>query len=242
MPSINSFDKKRKFRLGLYGHSICTSSPDTPDSYQEILKNRHQNLNIVNIGAGQASQERILYELKKTKNLDAAIIFHSRPGSIFILNSIQDVKTSKKNLDNKIEYIWNNSRKYIEDIYIQQHKVNSQGLSNVFDSLEECQNTLENYLKYLYDPDLEKNRFEGALLAIDQYCLDSNIPHVIHVPDYTYIPKWFSFRSGIVDGKLTELSLLQGVNHNPNCLQDGINTLIADRISERLEKYITEKT
>jgi hypothetical protein len=241
MPAI-TLGKERKFRLGLYGHSICTSSPDTPGSYQEILKNRHQNLNIVNIGAGQASQERILYELKKTKNLDAAIIFHSRPGSIFILNSIQDIKTSKKNLNHKIEYAWNNSRKYIEDIYLKQSSVNAYGLSSVFNNLEECQTTLENYLTYLYDPDLEKNRFEGALLAIDQYCLDSNIPHIIHVPNYTYIPKWFSFRSGIVDDKLIELSLLQGVNHNPNCLQDGINTLIADRISELLEKYINEKT
>lgn len=232
--------EKNRFRLGLYGHSVCTASTKRDGSYQQILVNKFPTLDIVNIGAGQSSQERIFYELKKTKNLDAAIIFHSRPGSIFIPGSNQDLATATNTIDNKIKRAWDYSNNDLEELHWECDPNNSRGLSRVFPNLEEFQQTINLYLKYLYTPDLEKNRFEGALLAVDRYCASNKIKHVVHVPSQ-YIPPWFSFQSGTMDQELVKLSTMQGVPSNPNCLQDGVNELMANKISDLLSQYIHEK-
>jgi len=211
-------------RLGFYGHSICTENHASLGSYQHMLVNRFPTLEIVNVGSGNCSEERIFYELKKTKDLDIAVIFHSRP-SIFIPNSNRDIHTTHRELKDTVDYQWN-------------HLIISNQLRKVFPDSQTMFNTLDLYLSYLSNPDLEKNRFESALLAIDNYCLSGKVKHVIHVPSRRYIPPWFSFSSGVVDQELTTLSRYQGHWHNPNGLQDGINECIADRLGILIAPYI----
>lgn len=216
-----------KTRLGLYGHSICTDDPTVQGSYQQILTLKYPDLEIANLGSGNSSEERILYELKKTKNLDIAVIFHSRPGAMFIPNSNRDMYVTYRGLKSSVDYQWN-------------HLIKSNYIRKVFPDLQTFYDTFNFYMSYLSTPDLEKNRFEGALLAIDSYCLSDKIKLVIHVPCLKYIPNWFSFRSGVVNEDLIELSLQQDNSNNPNCLNDGINERIAEVLGMLIEPYINK--
>lgn len=203
---------RSNFRLGFYGHSICASSPANKGSYQELLKHYYgERLKIINIGAGQASEERILYELKKTKDLDCAIIFHSRPGSVFLLGSNNDFYLAD-DISEKADYLFSRDKRNIEEILFR-------SIKKVFPDPETFVETFNLYKKYLSNPDIEKNRFEGALLAIDSYC-NSKIPHVYvyHCIDERYKPTWFDFKSGIRDSKLEKIIENQKTPTFPNCL------------------------
>lgn len=69
--------------IGVYGHSITMYLADEKDHFITLLKN-HFDARIVHSGIVQCSEERILFNLKKTKQLDLAIIFHSAPHYLFI--------------------------------------------------------------------------------------------------------------------------------------------------------------
>jgi len=91
--------------IGIYGNSIAVWKNKQDFSYITKLQNHYQ-ANIVNSGSVCASEERILFELKKTKNLDIAIIFHSDPFFIFIPGWWRDVNTlDQKTLLKKFELI-----------------------------------------------------------------------------------------------------------------------------------------
>jgi hypothetical protein len=92
--------------LGFYGHSNCAYRSD--DSLIDIVANT-LHANVANIGVRQGSEERILFELKKTKNLDLAIIFHSQPHFIFIPNADRDMSIRQIS-NNKSQYLF--SRAY----------------------------------------------------------------------------------------------------------------------------------
>jgi hypothetical protein len=78
--------------IGLYGHSIASWQRQDTWSYITKIKNLY-NANIVNFGVAQCSEERILFELKKTKKLDLAIIFHSNPDFMFVPSQPRDYCT-----------------------------------------------------------------------------------------------------------------------------------------------------
>ena len=61
--------------IAFYGHSGC-AAPNHPESWLNLLCTK-LNFKMTNYGSLQGSEERILYELKKTRKLDLAIIFHS---------------------------------------------------------------------------------------------------------------------------------------------------------------------
>ena len=78
--------------IGLYGHSMASWQYQQPWSYITKIQNLY-NANIVNFGVAQGSEERILFELKKTKKLDLAIIFHSAPDFMFVPSQPRDYCT-----------------------------------------------------------------------------------------------------------------------------------------------------
>lgn len=176
--------------IGFYGHSSCAYR--SPDSFLDILA-QSLDATIVNTGVRQGSEERILFELKKTKNLDLAIIFHSEPGYLFLPNCDRDIDVTgitKKRIDNLIpETQWDSefSKKY-SPIFLTEFKDRIQ-----------FTNLINNVKTHLYNADLMLNRYYGCLTQIDQYLLFKNIP-AIHVLDKTNaIPNWFKFQSGVVD-------------------------------------------
>lgn len=182
--------------IGFYGHSNCAYS--SPDSFLDIVAGR-LSANLVSKGVRQGSQERILFNLKKTRNLDVAIIFHSEPGYTFLPNCDRDIDLT------------NISKRRMETVF-RQEEWNGSFLANYnpsfkehFKSLEAVVNTATVYRDHLYHPDAVLNRFYGALLQIDRYLVDRSIP-CVHVLSYSNaIPDWFKFSSGIVDYTVMDL-------------------------------------
>lgn len=75
--------------IGFYGHSMAQWERQQPFSYITKIKD-HFDATIINCAAPMGSEERILFNLKKTKNLDLAIVFHSSPDFIFVPSEKRD--------------------------------------------------------------------------------------------------------------------------------------------------------
>ena len=91
-------------KIGFYGHSDCAYLSN--DSFLNIVANA-LDATIVNIGVRQGSEERILYELKKTRSLDVAIIFHSSPSYLFLPGCDRDFDL--KSIESHASHIWQTS-------------------------------------------------------------------------------------------------------------------------------------
>ena len=91
--------------IGVYGHSIALYDPNDTNHFITLLK-EHYNAKIVNTGVAQCSEERILFELKKTKKLDLAIIIHSAPHNIFVPSWSRDISNvDKDSFKTKVELL-----------------------------------------------------------------------------------------------------------------------------------------
>jgi hypothetical protein len=185
--------------IGFYGHSNCSSR--SSESFIDIIANK-LNANVVNTGVRQGSEERILYELKKTKNLDIAVIFHSEPHYIFLPNCDRDISL-KRLKEEKIDLLFNNYSLIKQPKFV-----------NVFQTKENFERFIKDYEYYLYDPDLHLNRFYGALLQIDQYITSKKIP-TIHVVNKNSLPSWFKFTSGRLD-TISRSIIKNHISENPS--------------------------
>ena len=88
--------------IGFYGHSNCAYR--SPDSFIDMIAT-HYSADIVNLGVRQGSEDRILFELKKTKKLDLAIIFHSEPQYIFLPGCDRDIGLNQVD-EQRAEYLF----------------------------------------------------------------------------------------------------------------------------------------
>jgi hypothetical protein len=214
--------------IGFYGHSNCAYS--SPDSFLDIVADR-LGANLVSKGVKQGSQERILFDLKKTKDLDIAIIFHSEPGFAFLPNCDRDVdltNISKRRMEHLMkQQEWDG--KFLENytpIFKQQFKT----LSNFI-------NTATVYRDHLYHPDAMLNRFYGALLQIDRYLIDRSIP-CVHVLNHSNaIPNWFKFQSGVIDYEVMDLCQKYKTERDHffvNVITKEGNLAVADHLMKKL--------
>lgn len=213
-------------KIGFYGHSNCAYRSD--DSLVDLLA-RHFNSEITNTGVRQGSEERILFELKKTKELDLAIIFHSEPQYLFLPDCDRDYGLNNLR-ELRVEYIfehWNNQ-------FSQEH--HSKMLSK-FKDAGTFYDVISKYKEYLYHPDLQLNRFYGSLIQIDQYLTAKNIP-AIHIVNNS-IPQWFKFTSGIIDQTINLIIKQHSLKPGEwfvNCISKDGNMLVAKRLKELVEE------
>jgi hypothetical protein len=212
--------------IGFYGHSNCAYRSD--DSLIDILANNIGST-IVNTGVRQGSEERILFELKKTKDLDLAIIFHSEAQFIFVPNADRDIS---------IKQITNSKSNYIfADHLNTYHQIHHKKFVELFKNPEELEAAVHYLKTYFYHPDLQLNRFYGSLIQIDQYLTTKRIP-AIHVVSPNTIPNWFKFTSGIVDTEIIQLvkshALIAG-EWFVNIINKEGNRAIAKRLQEIIE-------
>lgn len=214
--------------VGFYGHSNCAYRSE--DSLIDIVaSNLHAN--IVNIGVRQGSEERILFELKKTKNLDLAIIFHSQPHLIFVPNADRDISI-KQITSSKSNYIF---KEHMDDY----HRVHHKKFVKLFKTAEQLESAFNSLKDYFYHPDLQMNRFYGSLIQSDQYLLSKKIP-CIHITMANSIPSWFSFNSGIVDNSI--MTLIEEHKLKPNewfvnvMTKEG-NAVVAERLTALWRNY-----
>jgi len=214
--------------IGFYGHSNCAYR--SPESFLDIVA-AHFNGVVVNNGCKQGSEERILFELKKTKKLDIAIIFHCHHSALFIPESDRDIHLDV-------------SMQRAKDLFRTDHLDNeftlthSPKFNQLFHTDEHLYSAIDTYKKYFYHQDLMLNRYYGALLQIDQYVTFKNIKTIHVLSDKCVIPKWFKF-SGYVDESIMQIAENE-VAKNPffvNCISKNGNRLIADQLIKIIDSH-----
>lgn len=206
--------------IGFYGHSNCAYRSDY--SFIDLIA-QHYNADIVNIGVRQGSEERILYELKKTKRLDLAIIFHSHPNLLFLPHCDRDIYINSIT-QQRVDYLFRNFDSDNPPKFIQKFKNQETFLS-----------AYETYRQYFYLPELQQNRYYGSLIQIDQYLTYKNIK-AIHVINQEQMPNWFKFQSGLVDSSI--LSFVkdhQDINKS-NLYSEKGNRIVYERLTELVEE------
>lgn len=195
--------------IQFYGHSICKKKEKANvETFVDILEKKFISTSD-RYGLAMCSEERILYNLKKTKKIDIAIIFHSSP-QIYFIPGIFDRDFNKQTSDELLKFTEDSDFLEINNI-----------------TKNDFINLIELYQKYSITPDLLTNRFYGALIQIDQYCLSKNIK-VIHCPyHHKTIPSWFKFKSGIVDYSISYMQYTDTIDlNNGEFLTDDKNCII----------------
>jgi len=233
--------------IGYFGHSTVGDDTHGQPGAFIIDVAQHFKAQILNTGTGQGSQERILFELKKCRNLDVAVIFHSRPQSLFIPGARMDFHIAE-DPDHKAEIIWSQElflqmtppKVDEEQLFREKYQESLQyrkNFSAVFKTPQDFVVCLKNFKKYLYHQDLQQNRFEGALMLIDEYCA-SRVPVVIHSIDPVRIPSWWKgFKSGILVPELNVYEKKYREPSQPNCLSPEGHMIM----KETLIRVITEQ-
>jgi len=221
--------------IGFYGASgACWTHSDGDQSWCDQLAT-HLGADIVNSGVPQGSCERILYELKKTNQLDIAIIFHTQPKYVFIPHADRDVSLSSVK-PRRAELLWTERAGNIiptpQDF--ESEFFSYGGLREIFGDTKNFIRAMSFMREYFYDPDLLRNRYQATMLLIDSYLHNNGIPvwHSIvpkHTPDYIR-PRW-----GHIDTELAtwQWPLVTDKNpHSPNNLTPEQNVLIYQTIAE----------
>lgn len=184
-------------KIGFYGHSTSCWAEFPIYNQNSFIDKVIENYNatLVNKGVPQGSEERILFDLKKTKNLDIAIVFHSIPKFVYLPTCSRDVAIT--DIDRfKAFYLWRESNSNSTELAkAKQEYFSYGGIKESFEDIETFLQTFSLYKEYLYHPDLQLNRYHGAMLQIDQYLLAKRIP-VLHVALEKRVPSWFTFSSG----------------------------------------------
>ena len=217
-------------KIGFYGHSNCAYLSE--ESFLDIVAGK-LNAQIVNTGVRQGSEERILYELKKTKKIDLAIIFHSYPNYLFLPGCDRDFDL-KSILRRHAENVWESFEisqiKTGWDFHLKHHKK----FIEKFKDLENFVSILSSYKDYLYDPDLQLNRFYGSVIQINQYLKTKDIT-AIHIVEENYFPQWIEMH-GLVDSSVLKIIDETRLTKDDQWSANGItiqgNNLVAERLVE----------
>lgn len=223
-------------KIGFYGHSsACWANYpiDGVHSFIDVIVERY-NASLVCKGVPQSSEERILFELKKTKDIDLAVIFHSAPKYIFLPTCRRDIGVDDAGL-RKALHLWKDKKsdKEVMDA-AKDNYFKYGGIKEVFGDIDTFVSTMALHREYLYHPDLQMNRFTGALIQIDQYVTEMKIP-TIHIYWGKTLPSWFKFSSGINAPRIAQLTSYYNKSGFPNNISAEGQTIIAIEISKHID-------
>lgn len=240
-----------KLKIGFFGHSIAQTvfDPDSNDYIRRLIKKYDAEL--CGMGTALCSEERILFQLKKTKDIDIAVIYHANPKFVFIPSLHRDVSINTK-VEDKFDYELEKNQNLLHDGIYENAVISL----NPFISQEtitfnkELMNELTKAVwynkRYMSHPDLLRNRYFGALMHIDSFVKNKNIK-VVHAINTEHskesLPSWFSFSSGIVD---TELQSFQHgnkgyqVSYSESCngINEAGNKLMIDILSNHFDRLL----
>ena len=206
--------------IGFYGHSNIAYTGN--GSYLNIVAD-HFKANIVNAGVKQGSEERILFELKKTKRLNFAIIAHSHPSCVFLPECDRDISMLRVDHE-RIEYL----------------SEHDPGFAKAFKDTETFKQIMSTYKQYFYHPDLFVNRFIGAAQQIVHYLTSQSIPS-IHIVTANQLPAWFDYGSGItnIDDIAKDFHTFE--QKQPffyNCISPQGNQVVAKKIIDTMRHVV----
>ena len=232
-------------KLGIFGSSIMgISNPHnktrTQKTIADLLLEKYDMDTQIELchGIPRCSEERILFYLKKSKHLDVAVIVHSRPEDVFFPCLDHDFKHANYGSD---------QRDYHKSInhHINRYKLNS-GKTPMTHEGDGAEGILyDDYIKLVdfyrenfYHLDLQRNRFMGALIQIDQYLTYKKIP-AVHFVYKNQIPKWFSFTSGIVDDETAGMQFDRRFSASYQVSNNGLREDVNVEIAAKIDRYIT---
>jgi len=208
------------------------------ESYIDRIRKKY-SADIVNLGVPQGSEERILFELKKTKELDVAIIFHSLIRYIFIPKCKRDLSI-RTVPDKKSTLLWTekNLEQPTEEEF-EKEFFSYSNLKEVFKTREQFCEAMSTYKEYFYHPDLITSRFHGTVLLIDNYLCNKNIK-VFHAikPDPVIFPNWLKIQSGPVDIDILPMSLNKPIVGEKFCNNLDLkgNDFVFNRLDDWLQR------
>ena len=225
--------------IEFFGSSIIGSNTfqtDKPRSFYDLILN-HFNASSLNYMIAQCSEERILYNLKKTSEIDVAIIFHSTPQFIYFPNFTRDFMfMNEHEIDD-----WNSRQHFLD--YVDAFKQNKRDIVTNFSVPTEPidASIIKDFMKLHFNRDVNRSRFDGALSLIDEYVYAKKIStiHVIH----DYIPNWFNFKSGWGIGNVVDKDIWnieRGYSESFNKSVNGISIEGNNLIFNKLKGYINE--
>lgn len=244
--------------IQFYGHSICNSQRHAnTKTFADILLEKYNAQRSFD-GISTISEERILYNIKKTKNIDVAIIFHSEPKFYFAPGFSRDFdKSPIDELKEKLDV--NNAPLFYKDAL--RDKNLNDCISEKLDS-NDLVEIFNNFQSYFITPELLNQRFHGSLLQIDSFLKFKNIP-TIHCPYGPWtIPSWFKFTHGIVDNEISRIQFYHltddtqnimrneknnemllnpyhcSYNKSDNAITEEGNILIAEKLSKYIDSLI----
>lgn len=233
-------------KLQIFGYSLTNSfyKPEMhenqgqgPKTFVDLLHDRFDTTSDPSLrGIPMCSEERILYNLKKTKEIDVAIIIHSQPIFWFFFADQRDLRVM--NEDDLTNFFEVTSKTRGDEEY--GYFTNREKQKILF-TIEEVEKIVRFNQDYMMSPDLIRNRYLGALIQIDQYCTAKKIP-VIHCVKPEEIPNWFKFSSGIVDTELKKIAVehFAGYTTSVNSVSDVGNMIIADKLEEYILSLINQ--
>lgn len=251
----------RRPRIKLFGHSMLRGmhswaisyKDETPhdsgvETFADILSKRygiddgHRRDLATNVTC--CSEERILYFIKKYgPQIDLAVILHAPSWFVFNpsfnrdfpLNKPRDIEEIKVNPTGWIRYEGSSSDRFPHSKF-----------DGVREDSTKIVDTIHDYLSSFGSIDLQRNRYLGALIQIDQYLMAKRI-HAIHLPwSNSEIPPWFSFGSGPVLHGLQEKAhdpqhWKSSYHASPNAVTPEGNRLIADAIAREIDAWLLSK-
>ena len=223
-------------KIEFFGSSIIGSNTfqiEKPKSFYDLILD-HFNASSLNYMIAQCSEERILYNLKKTSEIDIAIIFHSTPQFIYFPNFTRDFMVMQ---DHEIDD-WDNRQHFLD--YVDAFKQNKRDIVTNFSVPTEPidASIIKDFMKLHFNRDVNRNRFHGALSLIDEYVYSKKIPTIHVINDH--IPGWFTFKSGIIDEDICEIEKEYSVSFNKsvNGISEEGNNLIFNKLIGLIQSTI----
>ena len=223
-------------KIEFYGSSIIGSNTfqiEKPKAFYDLILD-HFNASSLNYMIAQCSEERILYNLKKTSEIDVAIIFHSTPQFIYFPNFTRDFMVMQ---DHEIDD-WDNRQHFLD--YVDAFKQNKRDIVTNFSVPTEPidASIIKDFMKLHFNRDVNRNRFHGALSLIDEYVYSKKIPTIHVINDH--IPGWFTFKSGIIDEDICEIEKEYSVSFNKsvNGISEEGNNLIFNKLIGLIQSTI----
>lgn len=240
-----------KLKIGFFGHSIAQtdSDPNSNDYIQQLIKKYDAEL--CGAGTAQCSEERILFQLKKTKDIDIAVIYHANPKFVFIPSLHRDVSISTK-VEDKFDYELEKNQNLLDDgiyenaVIFLNSFISRETITFNKELLDELTKAIWYNKRYMSHPDLVRNRYFGALMHIDSFVKNRNIK-VIHAIDPEHsresIPSWFNFSSGIIDNELQTFQHRKKgfqVSYGESCngINEAGNKLMIDILSNHFDRLL----
>ena len=248
---------KKKIQIQIFGHSIAAgnlhSINNKPffDTWSDLLLKKYDSENFCNHQIKYTimpSEERHLLNLKSksVSGVELAIIFHSHPRFNFMPSCTRDWM---KQPINEIEDDVINGLSLGMTIT----PYSESTLTNITSA--EVIQAIESNHRFFHNPELNMNRYYGALIQIDQFCTAKKIPVIHCVLDRKFIPKWFKFSSGIVDytlasfqrhhldlddGTSVDNPYLSSYNKSHNTINEEGNKIIFNKLDSYIQAMIEQ--